>query len=163
MTKSATDHPPASDHPDVIARPPRLYLSFMALGFALDWWRPFALIPEQWLQYVLGGLLITAGGAISSRAFKGFMRAGTNIPTPLPTTALVTDGIYGLSRNPIYVSMSLIHAGIAVAADNVWLLGLLVPLLIIMRYGVIAREETYLEGKFGEDYLAYKAKVRRWL
>lgn len=163
MTEPDSDHPPASDHPDVIVRPPRLYLSFMAAGFALDWWRPIALIPEQWLQYVLGGLLITAGGAISSSAFKRFMRAGTNIPTPLPTTALVTGGIYGLSRNPIYVSMSLIHAGVAVAADNVWLLGSLVPLLVIMRYGVIAREEAYLDGKFGDSYVAYKAKVRRWL
>jgi len=151
------------DNPGVIARPPRLYLSFMAAGFALDWWRPIALIPEQWLQYVLGGMLITAGGAISSSAFKRFIRAGTNIPTPLPTTALVTDGIYGISRNPIYVSMSLIHAGIAVAADNIWLLGLLVPLLIVMRYGVIAREEAYLERKFGDPYVAYKSKVRRWL
>jgi protein-S-isoprenylcysteine O-methyltransferase Ste14 len=154
---------PVADNPGVIARPPRLYLSFMAAGLALDWWRPIALIPEQWLQYVLGGMLITAGGAISSSAFKCFMRAGTNIPTPLPTTALVTDGIYGISRNPIYVSMSLIHAGIAVAADNVWLLGLLIPLLIVMRYGVIAREEIYLERKFGEPYVTYKSKVRRWL
>jgi protein-S-isoprenylcysteine O-methyltransferase Ste14 len=161
MTDPAPDHPP--DHPNVIARPPRIYLSFMAAGFALDLWRPIALIPEQWLQNVLGGLLITAGGAISSSAFKRFMRAGTNIPTPLPATALVTEGIYAMSRNPIYVSMSLIHAGVAVAADNIWLLGLLIPLLIIMRYGVIGREEAYLEDKFGEDYVAYKSRVRRWL
>jgi protein-S-isoprenylcysteine O-methyltransferase Ste14 len=59
--------------------------------------------------------------------------------------------------------MSLIHAGVAVVADSAWVLGLLVPLLIVMRYGVIAREEAYLEGKFGESYVAYRAKVRRWL
>jgi len=76
---------------------------------------------------------------------------------------MVTDGLYGLSRNPIYVALTGIALGIGIAADNAWVLSMLVPTLAIMRTGVIAREERYLEGKFGAAYRQYKAAVRRWL
>ena len=80
-----------------------------------------------------------------------------------PATALVTSGPYRFSRNPGYLALTLAYIGISVAADTVWMLALLLPALAIVRYGVIAREERYLEGKFGEAYLAYKAAVGRWL
>ena len=76
---------------------------------------------------------------------------------------LVTTGIHGWSRNPIYLGMFLIYAGIGTAAQNLWILILLVPLAIAMRYGVVAREETYLEKLFGEAYRDYKIRVRRWI
>jgi protein-S-isoprenylcysteine O-methyltransferase Ste14 len=77
--------------------------------------------------------------------------------------ALVTSGIHGWSRNPIYVGMSLVYGGIAIAARSPWAFVLALPLAIVMRYFVVAREEAYLERCFGDVYRDYKARVRRWL
>ena len=85
------------------------------------------------------------------------------MPSNRPVRALVTTGIHGWSRNPIYVGMFLLYAGIGLAACSPWVLILAVPLVIILRYGVVAREETYLEQRFGDTYRDYKARVRRWL
>ena len=76
---------------------------------------------------------------------------------------LVTTGIHGSSRNPIYVGMFLFYAGIGVAARIPWVPVLAVPLAVTMRYGVVAREEAYLEQRFGDAYREYKARVLRWL
>jgi protein-S-isoprenylcysteine O-methyltransferase Ste14 len=96
-------------------------------------------------------------------AVRQFRAAGTNVETPKPATTIVTHGIYRLSRNPMYVSLTLLQAAIGVAAGSLWIVTLLAPTLAVMRYGVIAREERYMERKFGAPYLAYKASVRRWL
>ncbi len=78
-------------------------------------------------------------------------------------TAIITGGPYAYTRNPLYVALALFHGAVAIAAGNVWALLLLAPALLVVRYFVIAREERYLEAKFGEEYLRYKARVRRWL
>ena len=85
------------------------------------------------------------------------------MPTNEPTRALVTTGIHGWSRNPIYVGLFLVYGGIAIAMHSPWALILAVPLAVTIRYGVIAREEAYLEERFGDAYRDYKARVRRWL
>jgi protein-S-isoprenylcysteine O-methyltransferase Ste14 len=105
---------------------------------------------------------VAAGIATGIVGFLQFRRAGTDVRPDQPTTALVTDGIYRYSRNPLYIAQALIYAGIALAADSLWALALLVPTLIVIRYGVIAREEAYLERKFSDDYRRYKTAVRRW-
>jgi protein-S-isoprenylcysteine O-methyltransferase Ste14 len=76
---------------------------------------------------------------------------------------MVESGLYRYSRNPIYLGLSVVHLGVAVADNNAWLPILLVPVLVVLRYGVIAREEAYMERRFGQQYVAYKARVRRWL
>ncbi len=151
-----------TDSPDVIARPPFIYLGFLILGFGLDRLWPLALLPEV-LQYTMGAAPIALGALVMGLAVRRFKAAGTNVQTPLPAIAIVTDGPYRISRNPIYLGMNAIYAGIGIAADAPWVLALIVPLLIVMRTGVVAREERYLERKFGDEYLRYKAKVRRWL
>ncbi|HSE77200.1 MAG TPA: isoprenylcysteine carboxylmethyltransferase family protein [Alphaproteobacteria bacterium] len=147
-------------------RPPRLHLAAIAVGFALDWIVPTALAPSDlspsW-RAAIGGGLVALGAALFTWSIGRFRAADTPVPTIQPTRALVADGPYRFSRNPIYLSMAVIHAGIALAADNAWVLLLLAPTLIVIRYGVIAREERYLERKFGADYLAYKRQVRRWV
>ena len=147
-------------------RPPRLHLAAIAAGLALDWIVPTALtpssVPSLW-RAALGGGLIVVGAALLAWAIGRFRAADTPVPTVQPTRAIVADGPYRFSRNPIYLAMALVHAGIAVAADNAWVLLLLAPTLIVIRYGVIAREERYLERKFGAGYLAYKNRVGRWL
>jgi protein-S-isoprenylcysteine O-methyltransferase Ste14 len=100
---------------------------------------------------------------ILTSAIGRFRAAGTNVPTPMPTKALVTDGLYAYSRNPIYTALTLIYLGLAIAANSVWSVVFLVPILLIIRYGVIAREERYLERKFGDAYAEYQKRVRRWI
>lgn len=92
-----------------------------------------------------------------------FSRAGTNIPTRKPANKIVQSGFYKFSRNPIYFSFTVFLAGAAIAFDNLWMLLLIVPFVPLMNWGVISREERYLEQKFGEEYLMYKSQVRRWI
>jgi protein-S-isoprenylcysteine O-methyltransferase Ste14 len=147
-----------------IARPPLLYLACLLLGLALDRVLPLPLIlPAAAIRWTMGGGLILIGVAIMAAGIRNFSHAATPVPSNRPVRALVTTGIHGWSRNPIYVGMFLLYAGIGIAACSPWVLILALPLVIILRYGVVAREETYLERRFGDAYREYKARVRRWL
>jgi protein-S-isoprenylcysteine O-methyltransferase Ste14 len=88
--------------------------------------------------------------------------AGSNVPTNQPTTAIVEEGPYRFSRNPIYVAMFVALIGLAIALNTLWLLVMLVPFALVIRYGVVAREEKYLDRKFGDFYRSYRSRVRRW-
>jgi len=90
-------------------------------------------------------------------------RAGSNVPTSLPTTTIVNTGPYRFTRNPIYLGMVLGLIGLAIALNSLWLLLMLVPFALVIRYGVVTREEVYLERKFGDVYRGYRSRVRRWL
>ena len=148
-----------------IRRPPLLYLGCLLLGFALDRVLPLPLTyPEAtFIWATAGGTLIVMGVAVMAAGARSFSRAGTPVPSNQPVRALVTTGVHGWSRNPIYVGMLLLYAGIGIAARSPWVLILALPLILILRYGVIAREEAYLERRFGAAYRAYKAHVRRWI
>ena len=90
-------------------------------------------------------------------------RAGVD-PNPYePTSAMVTTGPYALSRNPIYVSATVVYVGIAFVVNTLWPIVLLPLGIALLYYGVIAREESYMEKVFGDEYRAYRARVRRWL
>ncbi len=80
-----------------------------------------------------------------------------------PTTTIIRTGPYGWSRNPIYVAMTVASAGIAILANSLWMLALLVPTVAVVHYGVVLREERYLEARFGDAYREYRASVRRWI
>jgi protein-S-isoprenylcysteine O-methyltransferase Ste14 len=149
----------------VIARPPFLILTCLILGLVLDRVSPLPLtLPEAALvRWTAGGVLIVLGVAIFAAGIRNFSRAATPVPSTRPVRTLVTTGIHGRSRNPIYVGMFLIYAGIGIAAPSPWILILALPLAITIRYGVVAREEAYLERRFGDAYRDYKARVRRWL
>src|SRR5215207_9913959 len=128
-----------------IARPPLLYLACLLLGLALDRVLPLPLIlPEAALiRWTVGGGLILIGLAIGAAGVRNFSRAATPVRSNQPVRALVTTGIHGWSRNPIYVGIFLLYAGIGLVARSPWVLILALPLLIILRYGVVAREEAY--------------------
>ncbi len=145
--------------------PPFPSLSSLVLGFALDQLLPLSLtLPEvPLICWTAGRGLILIGVVIMAAGARNFSRAGTPVPSNQPVRALVTTGIHGRSRNPIYVGMLLLYAGIGMAARSPWVLILALPLVIILRYGVVSREETYLERRFGDAYRDYKARVRRWL
>lgn len=150
------------DNPGAIVRPPRLYLAALIIGIAADSVAPVASFPA-WLSFGVGAVLIIGGVILLALAMRYFGKAETNVPTTMPTTALVKEGPHRYSRNPIYVALTLTYVGIACTASSVFALILLLPVLSIMRYGVVAREERYLEAKFGQEYRAYKARTRRWI
>lgn len=150
------------DTSNAITLPPFIYLGFLAVGLLLDFALPYPLLPNM-VQFPLGAVIIVGSFAILPFAFFRFRAAGTSVHVHQPTTAIVTDGAYRFSRNPIYLAMTLLIAGIGVAVDGVWVIAMLAPTLVVMHYGVIAREEGYLEAKFGEEYLKYKRSVRRWI
>lgn len=151
-----------ADKPGVIAPPPFIYLFFLILGLAIDFAWPLAVLPAV-AQYAAGAALIVPAVAILAATVRRFRRAKSSFDVRKPATALLTDGPFRFSRNPIYVAMSLAYAGLAVAIDSPWILALLAPALVVMRYGVIGREERYLERKFGDEYRRYKGRARRWI
>ncbi len=152
------------DHAGVVAPPPLIFGAGLALGVAADWLAPMGLDAafDRVLRIGIAGALIAAALALAGVAVLQFRRAQTHLEPWRPTTALITGGVYRLSRNPIYVALALLYVGIAVAAASGWALVLLAPVLIVMEFGVVRREERYLEAKFGETYRAYKNAVRRW-
>jgi protein-S-isoprenylcysteine O-methyltransferase Ste14 len=148
----------------VIARPPLLFLSAVLLGLGADRLLPsvFAVPGGDLVLWTVDGCLILIGTALMAAGIRGFLRAATPVPTNQPTRALVTTGVNRWTRNPIYLGMFLIYGGIGVAAHSTWILVLVLPLAILIRYAVIGREEAYLERRFGDVYLDYKRRVRRW-
>src|SRR5262245_27208253 len=149
----------------VIARPPLLFVAALALGLVADRVLP-AWFPDpgiDLIRWMIAGALILVGLVLAAAGIRNFLRASTPVPTNEPTRALVTTGIHGRTRNPIYVGMFLVYGGIGIAPPSPWSLILIVPLAIAIRYGVVAREEAYLERRFGDAYRDYKARVRRWL
>jgi protein-S-isoprenylcysteine O-methyltransferase Ste14 len=152
---------PGPDTAGVIAPPPLIFLGCLGIGFVLEWLMP-EVDPPAFLQ-VVGIVLLVVGVLLFGAFISALTRAGTPVPTRARTTAIVTTGPYRLSRNPGYLSMALIYIGIALVAEAPWALVMLVPALLIVHFGVIAREERYLERLFGEEYLSFKRRTRRWL
>jgi protein-S-isoprenylcysteine O-methyltransferase Ste14 len=150
------------DSAGVIAPPPLIYLAGLAIGFVLEALLPSASVPDA-VAWPVGVGLILAGLALAASFIAAFRRAHTPVDPYEPTSAIVTTGPYRLSRNPAYVAMALAYVGIAVLSGALWVLVPLLPTLIVIDRGVIAREERYLEHKFGDEYLRYKAGTRRWL
>ena len=152
------------DNPGVIAPPPLIFLGGLLVGFALDLLvlRLATGLPVA-LRYGLAVVLLAIGGALIAAALGRFRTAGTRPEPWQPSTAVVSERVYGFTRNPMYLGMALVYVAVSLAADSVAALRLLPPVLLALRYGVIAREERYLDAKFGDGYRRYKASVRRWL
>lgn len=150
------------DNPGVIAQPPYVFLGFLALGVGLDAVWPFGLGLDG-AEVPAGIATVCLGLAIATLALRQFAAAGTSYQTRDPARVLLTRGLYRHSRNPVYIGLLGVYAGIGLALDMPWILALGVPAAALVRYGVIAREERYLEAKFGEGYVRYRAAVRRWI
>lgn len=150
------------DNPEVIAFPPALYGGTLALGLLLSFMFPINFLPRP-LAFTLGASLIICAGLIVVSAFRAMSLARTAVDPSQPTTAIVSDGAFGFTRNPIYLALTLLYVGIALLFNALWALLLLLPLMVVMQRGVVEREERYLERKFGEEYRRYKARVRRWV
>ena len=145
-----------------IVRPPLVYLGAIALGLLLHFAWPVRLVSRA-VSVPLGGTAVPVAVALFLYAVRTFRTAGTPVPGNRPPTTVVRTGPYRCSRNPIYLSFSLLHLGVAFWVNSVWLLVTLIPAVALMSFVVIPREEQYLETRFPSDYLPYKASVRRWL
>lgn len=150
-----------SDTPGIIAPPPLIYAAGLAGGLLFHAALPLH-VPSSTFAAVLGLCLIGTGVLLAAAGFRAMSRVGTHVDPFKPTTALATDGPFRFTRNPLYLSLTLLYGGIALFANLPWAILFLPIVLLIMRRGVINREERYLEQKFGEAYLRYKRNVRRW-
>ncbi len=150
------------DRADVITPPPFIYLIALAIGLLVDWLYPVQVFPTPF-AIGIGLLLIAAAGPIMISALRAFSRAKTTFDVRKPTSAIVTNGPYRFSRNPGYVSLTLLYGGIACLVNSLWVLLMVVPTVTVMHFGVIKREERYLEAKFGDEYREYKTTVRPWV
>ncbi len=150
------------DSPGVIAPPPLIYFGGLAIGGFVTWHHPYPILP--FVPAVVIGLgLIGFGLTVIFVAWRQMKAAKTNIEPWHPTTAIVDTGVYALSRNPIYVAMAEIYLGFTSLLNSFWFLPFLPLVLLIVHFGVIRREERYLESKFGDEYADYKKRVRRWI
>jgi len=154
--------PPEEDRPGVPIAPPLLFVVPILASLAFEWLVPtsFAHGASRW---TLGALIFVAGIALNVGGFVAQKPAGTD-PIPFnPTTRIVAHGLYRFSRNPMYLGFALCTFGLAILVDSAWMLLALPIGLVLVDRIVITREERYLERKFGDEYLNYKRRVRRWL
>ena len=150
------------DNAEVIAPPPLIYLGPLVLGLLLNRKFPTSFLPRG-VACLLGWLLLGSGVLLAGWFIRTMQRAGTPVDPREPVSSLVTNGPFHYTRNPGYLSLAMIYAGVASLANTLWAILLLPATLFVIQRGVIEREERYLERKFGEEYLRYKARVRRWI
>ncbi len=143
--------------------PPFVYLGFLLLGLLLDRLLELDFSLPALIRFGFGPLLVVAGAVPILLAGSLFKGAGTDVKPWKTTSAIVDDGIYAVTRNPMYLGMALVMAGLALLFESLGALIMLAPTLIAVRLFVIAREERYLTGKFGDRYRDYTRRVRRWL
>lgn len=146
----------------VVAPVPVIYGAALALGLAAEFTLPTVPLPRT-VTLWLGGVIIALSIPIVISAFRALTRARTAFDARKPTTSLVSDGAFHYSRNPTYLSLTLLYVGLALVLGSPWVLLMVVPAVALTQWGVVLREERYLEAKFGEEYRRYKTNVRQWL
>ena len=145
-----------------VVRPPLVVLASLLSGAVLTVAWPLPFIPDV-LRLPVGCLLVAMAVALFSCSIKQFRTAATPVPGNKPTTTIVQTGPYRFSRNPIYLAFFALQLGLAILLDSLWLVATLIATVAIIAVVVVPREERYLTGRFGAEYLTYKASVRRWL
>ena len=150
------------DKPGIVAPPPLIYLGALIFGLLLNRRLPIGFLPRG-IAHVLGWSLLGAGALLLVWFEWAMWQADTSSNPYKPVKHIATQGPFRYTRNPGYLSMAMIYTGIASLANALWAILLLPCALLVIQRGVIEREERYLERKFGEEYLRYKASVRRWI
>jgi len=144
--------------------PPFVPLIALVAGVVLNGWVwPLPLGVGGVLRYGLGGALLVAGLGLMAAAMQHFRRTGQDPKPWVHTPEIISTGIYRFTRNPMYLGMGLLQAGIGVALDNAWVVIAVLPVWLTIYLIAIRHEEAYLEREFGTRYTDYKASVRRWL
>ncbi len=158
-------HSETSATPNVIVPPPVIFLGALVLGQIIHLIRPTTLLPRFLapVRWPVGAGLIAAGVAVGFWGSRMMARVGTSIDSSEPPMALVEEGPFQYSRNPLYLSVFAVYLGVNLLRNNRWGVMLLPTLLKSLQIGVIEREEAYLLQRFAEDYRRYTERVPRWL
>jgi protein-S-isoprenylcysteine O-methyltransferase Ste14 len=150
------------DNPGISVPPPLIYVVSLVLGLMLDGRRYLPFLPRG-VARGLGFSLLSVGAVLNAWFLLTIRKIDVPIRTDRPVPRLTTEGPFRYSRNPSYLALAIIYAGIASVRNSLWAMLLLAPAVWVMQREVIGREERYLERAFGEEYLAYKGRVRRWV
>lgn len=150
------------DRPDVIALPPLILFACAVIGWLSHVFYPLQVMNSK-ASHSLGAVLALVAAILGGWARLIMAKAGTSVRPDKPSTTIVRAGPYRLTRNPMYVSFCLLQLALGLAFNDWIPLLLALPLALALHFGVILREERYLELKFGEQYLALKRSVRRWV
>jgi protein-S-isoprenylcysteine O-methyltransferase Ste14 len=152
------------DNPGITLPPPLIFIILLVIGLLLRRYYPLQIIPDsKTVLKTIGNILFIIYGLITVPTVIQMIRQKTTFSTHGSTTTLLTTGFFRYSRNPLYVSLLFVLTAIAFYINSLWLLFLLPVLVIALNRFAIIHEENYLEEKFGDDYLQYKEKVRRWI
>jgi len=151
-----------SESADVVAPAPIFFVIASALGATLEWLLPSTLLAQPYALFLAATLIAFSVVLVAAVLFQ-MAKAKTSFDANKPTSALITSGVFRLCRNPTYLSLVLLQAGLAFAFQSLWLLLLVVPALAVSHWGVVLREEQYLKRKFGAEHEQYARRVRRWL
>ncbi|MGB5337674.1 MAG: isoprenylcysteine carboxylmethyltransferase family protein [Gammaproteobacteria bacterium] len=156
---SAPEHPHG---PGVRIHPPLIYASSILCGIGLNhpWPQP---MPFGIQGTIYAGAILAAVVLLAALCIYEFHRAGTDVRPDKPDSALITSGPYCLTRNPLYIGLTLVQIAAAAWLDNAWVLAMAPVSMAVITAYAIRREERYLEMVFGQAYLDYKQRVRRWL
>jgi protein-S-isoprenylcysteine O-methyltransferase Ste14 len=150
------------DNPGINVPPPLIYVAPLILGLVLDRRRHLPFLPRG-MARGLGLALLGAGAVLNAWFLRTIREADVPIRTDKPVPRLTTEGPFRYSRNPSYLALAVIYTAIAVLRNSLWAMLLLPLVVMVMQREVIGREERYLERAFGDEYLTYKEKVRRWV
>ena len=161
MTSPNSSPSSSPDTPGVPFPPPLIFLGAMGIGLLAHWIRPVAVRPPAWWGF--GALLVLFGVVIMEWSAYLFRKHKTAVFPWKPTRLIVTSGPYSQTRNPIYLGFALIQLGIGVWSNRLAVVLMVIPAIFATNAWIIAREESYLERKFGEPYRAYLKQVRRWI
>ena len=143
--------------------PPLVFLGALVIGVILNIVRPLPIFTDGQIGDVLGLIATLGSAALAFWAFRTMLRAGEQPDPAVPTKSIVRQGPFGRTRNPIYISFALFNLGVALLMNNLWIILALVLLMLYVDRGIVLREERSLEQQFGQEYLDYKANVRRWI
>ncbi len=150
------------DHPGVIAFPPLIWLVGAVLSGFVHYIFPCRMMRYD-VSVSLGIALVVIAPSLAISAARVLKKAGTNVNPSQPALTIVRDGPFRLTRNPMYLALCLLQVALGFFLNDWITLLFVIPLALILHFGVILREERYLEAKFGEPYLALKREVRRWI
>ncbi len=152
-----------AERPKVIAFPPIVILTTFVVAILLhSFWEPLTIFPKWWIGHIVGWPITIVGGMLAKWAERNMSKVGVD-PKFKPVKAMVTTGPFAKTRNPMYVGTTKMYLGISLILNTLWPILFLSILLIYLHFGVVLREEQYLERVFGDEYRQYKIKVRRWI
>lgn len=151
------------DHPGVIAFPPLIWLAGAIISGLLHFFFPWRMMMNYGIAFAVAIAWALLAPSLAIAAMRVMKAAGTNVDPAKPALTIVRSGPYRFTRNPMYLALCLLQVGLGFLLDDWITLLFVIPLALLLHYGVILREEKYLAAKFGEPYLELKRAVRRWL